>query len=83
MRNRGGGGQYHRRLGAPTAPHPYSRLHPDDSAPLADHLRARYLSPMEPNAKGGTPAVGPDPVIEAYKKDIDRSLLRENLRKTP
>jgi hypothetical protein len=25
----------------------------------------------------------PDPVIEAYKKDIDRSLLRENLRKTP
>jgi hypothetical protein len=25
----------------------------------------------------------PDPVVEAYKKDIDRSLLRENLRKTP
>jgi hypothetical protein len=24
-----------------------------------------------------------DPVIEAYKKDIDRTLLRENLRKTP
>ncbi len=24
----------------------------------------------------------PDPVIEAYKKDIDRSLLRENLRKS-
>jgi len=22
----------------------------------------------------------PDPVIEAYKKDIDRTLLRENLR---
>jgi len=25
----------------------------------------------------------PDPVIEAYKKDLDRSLLRENLRRTP
>lgn len=28
-------------------------------------------------------APAPDPVIEAYKKDIDRSLLRENLRLTP
>ncbi|MBI4485805.1 MAG: hypothetical protein HY655_07320 [Acidobacteria bacterium] len=25
----------------------------------------------------------PDPVIEAYKKDIDRTLLRENLKRTP
>ena len=25
----------------------------------------------------------PDPVIEAYKKDIDRTLLRENLRLSP
>lgn len=25
----------------------------------------------------------PDPVIEAYKKDIDRTLLRENLKLTP
>ena len=24
-----------------------------------------------------------DPVIEAYKKDIDRTLIRENLAKTP
>jgi hypothetical protein len=24
-----------------------------------------------------------DPVIEAFKKDVDRSLLRENLRLTP
>ncbi len=28
-------------------------------------------------------ALEPDPVIEAYKKDIDRTLLRENLRLTP
>lgn len=26
--------------------------------------------------------VEPDPVIEAYKKDIDRTLLRENLKLT-
>lgn len=24
-----------------------------------------------------------DPVIEVYKRDVDRTLLRENLRKTP
>ena len=27
--------------------------------------------------------LGPDPVIEAYKKDVDRTLLRENLKLTP
>ena len=26
---------------------------------------------------------GIDPVIEAYKKDIDRTLIRENLKRTP
>lgn len=28
------------------------------------------------------PTIQPDPVIEAYKKDIDRTLLRENLKRT-
>jgi hypothetical protein len=28
------------------------------------------------------PASRPDPVIEAYKKDIDRTLLVENLRRS-
>lgn len=27
--------------------------------------------------------IAPDPVIEVYKKDIDRTLLRENLKLTP
>jgi hypothetical protein len=27
-------------------------------------------------------ATGSDPVIEAYKKHVDRTLLRENLKKT-
>lgn len=32
----------------------------------------------EPNTE---PLLFPDPVIEAYIKDVDRTLLRENLRK--
>ena len=28
-------------------------------------------------------ASGSDPVIDAYKKDIDRTLIRENLKRTP
>jgi hypothetical protein len=28
------------------------------------------------------PRIETDPVIEAYKKDVDRSLLRENLKLT-
>ena len=27
--------------------------------------------------------IDPDPVVEAYKRHVDRTLLRENLRKTP
>jgi hypothetical protein len=30
-----------------------------------------------------TPDIEPDPVIEVFKKDIDRTLLRENLKLTP
>ena len=29
-----------------------------------------------------TEALSPDPVIEAYKKDVDRTLIRENLKKS-
>jgi len=29
-----------------------------------------------------TERFGPDPVIEAYKRDVDRTLIRENLRLT-
>lgn len=39
---------------------------------------------MEPKrTQQAGPAMAPDPVIEAYKKDIDRTLLRENLKRTP
>lgn len=29
------------------------------------------------------PTLEPDPVIEAYKKDVDRTLIREMLKLTP
>lgn len=28
------------------------------------------------------PPLEPDPVVEAYKRDIDRTLIRENLRRS-
>lgn len=34
----------------------------------------------EPNTES---LLFPDPVIEAYIKDVDRTLIREQLRKTP
>jgi len=32
---------------------------------------------------GGATGLAPDPVIEAYKQDVDRTLLRENLKRSP
>lgn len=40
---------------------------------MADLVRTPLLD-VEPET---------DPVIEAYKADVDRTLLRESLRKTP
>jgi hypothetical protein len=34
-------------------------------------------------SRSRVPEWEPDPVIEAYKKDVDRTLLRENLKLTP
>jgi hypothetical protein len=33
--------------------------------------------------RGDGPVLAPDPVIEFYKKDVDRTLLREHLKLTP
>jgi hypothetical protein len=38
--------------------------------------------PATPGAADPVPADYFDPVIEAYKKDVDRTLLRENLKLT-
>jgi hypothetical protein len=31
---------------------------------------------------GEPPPLEPDPVVEAYKQDVDRTLIRANLRRT-
>ena len=36
-------------------------------------------NPRSPSPSG----LEPDPVVEVYKSHVDRTLLRENLRKTP
>lgn len=38
---------------------------------------------MDRHRDAGDVVFEPDPVIEAYKKDVDRTLLRENLKLTP
>jgi hypothetical protein len=40
------------------------------------------MSQDRPSA-GAPPPLEPDPVIEAYKRHVDRTLLRENLKLTP
>lgn len=47
-------------------------------------MRIRYTQCMAGSDRSPTPDENRlDPVIEAYKKDIDRTLLRENLKLTP
>jgi hypothetical protein len=48
--------------------------------------RRRTMSEENDEAASALPQLAPanffDPVIEAYKKDVDRTLLRENLKLT-
>ena len=45
---------------------------------------AAILAPMERRGPELlSVSLEPSPVIEAYKKDVDRTLIRENLRLTP
>lgn len=38
----------------------------------------------QPSSSEDAPvSLAPDPVIEAYKRDVDRTLLRENLKRSP
>jgi hypothetical protein len=38
---------------------------------------------MRPARSGVDVSLAPDPVIDAYKRDVDRTLIRENLKLTP
>ena len=41
------------------------------------------MSDTPASASASAGSFEPDPVIEAFKRDVDRTLLRENLRLTP
>jgi len=45
--------------------------------------RGARLGAMSDESRRRATALAPDPVIEAFKKDVDRTLLRENLKLTP
>jgi hypothetical protein len=47
---------------------------------MADELQRRQRYPAAKSAK--SVLLVPDRVIEVYKRDVDRTLLRENLRRT-
>ncbi len=44
---------------------------------MVDYPGMEKSPPMIPDSR-----FEPDPVIEAYKRDVDRTLLRENLRRS-
>lgn len=48
-----------------------------------DPQRSSHSDAVLSDAEGTFDPLFVDPVIEAYKKDVDRTLLRGNLRLTP
>lgn len=46
-------------------------------------MSARYHEGVKTVPAPHARRLEPDPVIEAYKRDVDRTLLIENLKKTP
>ena len=56
-------------------------LHDRDLSLNSDE--AEIFQPVQFAREELPPANTSDPVIEAYKKDVDRTLLRENLKLTP
>ena len=60
---------------------PVKQCRPSHSGIVEQFVRYN-ASPMKDSAHHANTPIEPDPVIEAYRKDIDRSLIRENLRLT-
>jgi hypothetical protein len=82
-------GELHRRH--LTCSHQRSCPGVDDARQLPGWLPAQWLSihndprldDVDEAARArATPDLEPDPVIEAYKKDVDRTLIREQLRRS-
>lgn len=68
---------------AGTAQSVVARIERGTTSPTVDTLRRLLAAAGCTLQLSAGPALAPDPVIERYKQDVDRTLLRENLRKTP
>lgn len=55
---------------------------PESRAPSGAAIGGAYTDSMKAASLLESISLEPNPTIEAYKKDIDRTLLRENLRLT-
>ncbi len=53
-----------------------------DSKRIPPEVRTPRIA-GKPGTEEHAHAFTQDPVIEAFKRDVDRTLIRENLRKTP
>ena len=52
----------------------------DGSSRTAGGGESDGTAPERPGHRTGQ--AGPDPMVEAYKRDVDRTLLRQNLRRS-
>ena len=52
----------------------------DGSSRTAGGGESDGAAPERPGRRTGQ--TGPDPMVEAYKRDVDRTLLRQNLRRS-
>jgi transcriptional regulator with XRE-family HTH domain len=68
---------------AGTAPSVVARIELGDTSPTFQTLERLVGAAGFDLAVELVPRTRADPVIDAYKHDIDRSLLRENLRRSP
>jgi transcriptional regulator with XRE-family HTH domain len=60
-----------------------ARIELGNTTPTFDTLRRLLAAAGVDLQIALTPRAAPDPVVESYKRAIDRTLLRENLRKSP
>ncbi len=68
---------------AGTAQSVVARIESGKTSPTIDTLQRLLAAAGCTLQLGVATAPAPDPVIERYKQDVDRTLLRENLKKTP
>lgn len=83
LRARAGLSQRELALRAATSQPAIARLEQGRTSPTLDTLRRLARAAGFELRLDLVPPASGDPVVDAYKRDIDRTLLRENLKRTP